>query len=659
MGILDCTGGNVIVSRQLVTSSRLIAAVVGVVLLSACSSAQAFTISAARGDSSRVYFATDESLLPSDTDGSVDIYERSGGALTLATIGGASCQPGCGNGDFDIGTAGGIHMTPDGIVFTTAESLLATDTDEAVDIYSRTDAGLELVSQGDSFSGDFDVELDSVSENGSVVVFTTSEQIAAADTDSSADLYRRLGNATSLLSQGNAPSNGDFDAGWATSTPDGSATFFLTRERVLPTEDTDDAIDLYRRRGSTTTLISQGPGGAGNGPFDVGDKVLTSDDGNRTVFTTFERLRDEKNKDEDEQVDIYMRFGNTTSMPSESSYHDPNEGDLPVELDALDPQANQVFMTTAQTMNEIDRDHTGPDVYEWFYEKTILESMNDLNDEYQPLNPEPRPVEFLRYLPGGLGIVIFSTDERLVPEDTDSSFDIYERINEPTDSTKIYTRGEGKTRLVSQGPNGFNGAFTPTLFTASRNGTRLFTSAERLAGADTDNAVDLYERNAGGGTRLLSAGQVNGNGPFDASPIGDAARPMFTTPEPLVPGDDDASPDLYERVDNHPRLLSSATPNPSAPLLTGSNPPSPSNVNNPALTGSSGGGATVEVFSGAGCSGTAIATGTAAEFASAGLPVSVVDNTTAEFSAKTVSDEGVPARARRPSPTRRTRHPGP
>jgi hypothetical protein len=65
------------VGRQVAFMARL-ATAAAIVLLLACSSAQAFSITAARGDDSRVYFATDEPLLPTDTDSSVDIYERTG-----------------------------------------------------------------------------------------------------------------------------------------------------------------------------------------------------------------------------------------------------------------------------------------------------------------------------------------------------------------------------------------------------------------------------------------------------------------------------------------------------------------------------------------------------------------------------------------------------
>ncbi len=597
-------------------------------LLGACSSALASTIAAAKGDASRVYFGTDEALLPADTDSTVDIYERAGGLLSLVSIGDAACRPGCGNGNFDVDLSGGLHLVSEGILFSTAESLVPADTDSAGTIYRRTEGGLELVSRG---QGEFDARFDSVSRDGSTVVFTTAEQLTPGDTDSSADVYERTGGSTVLVSQGES-FNGPFDAKWAVTTPDGSSVFFLTREQVLAL-DTDDAIDLYQRSGSTTTLISRGTVPA-NGEFDVGDVVMTSDDGARTVFTTSEPIFE---NDEDDQPDIYMRFGGTTTLVSDGSYN-PHEGEFPVLLDALDPRANQVVMSSDQVLNEEDRDHTGPDVFEWYYDKTILVSQGP----FQPFIQPPKTANFLRYSPGELGAVFFASDERLVSEDTDNSFDIYERQLGIPNQVNIYERSEGITKLVTQGPKNFNGPFVATLQQVTPDGNRiLFTTSERLVNEDTDSSVDLYERSRAQVTRLVSAGQVNGNGPFDVTAAGDGERPMFVTSEQLVPGDEDNAPDLYERAGQRTRLLSTARPDPTAPIIAGSSPGSPSNVDQPRLTGTAPAGSAVDIYAGAECGESPVASGSVAEFEGLGVTVTVPDNSASLFSARAVNDEGI------------------
>ena len=602
---------------------------VAILLACGCASAQAFTISAAKGDESRVYFATDEPMLPADTDSAVDIYERTGGTLSLVTIGDPACQPGCGNGDFDVDVSAGIHLIPDGIVFSTAEQLVPDDTDSSIDVYRRIEDGLELVTPGD---GDFDAVLDSISDDGSTVVFSTAEQLVPEDTDSSVDVYRRTDAATVLVSQGQT-FNGAFDATWAVTNPSASTTYFLTREQVLPA-DTDEAIDLYQRKGSVTTLFSRGVQPA-NGDFDIGDKVLTSDDGERTVFMTSEQLTED---DTDELADVYMRFGGTTTLVSNGSYN-PHEGEHPVtSLDALDPRANQVQFSTVQVLNEEDRDKTGPDIFEWYYGKTILVSQGP----FEPFVQNPEETEFLRYSPGGLGAVFFTSTGRLVSEDTDNSPDIYERQLGVPNQVHIYERSEGTTKLVSQGPKAFNGAAQATLQQISPDGNQVFfTSPERMVSEDTDSSIDLYERSRAAVTKLFSAGEINGNGAFDVTAMGDGARPMFATSEQLVPGDHDSAPDLYERAGGRARLLSTARPDPGAPALTGSNPPSPSNVNEPGLTGTADPGSAIDIFAGGECAGTPVASGIVGELESSGVKVSVADNATATFTARAVNDEGI------------------
>jgi hypothetical protein len=613
-------------------------ATLGIALVWGCAGAGASTIPWAAGDESRVYFATDAGLLPVDEDTSLDVYERADGELSLTTGGDPACQPGCGNGSFDVELEPAPRLAPGALLFSTAESLVAADEDDSVDIYRRSETGLELVSQGpEDFNGPFAAELQAVSQNGAAVSFTTSEPLVAADTDSSQDVYQRTGEATVLESQGPDGFNGAFDAEWATATADGSAVFFLTAEPALSL-DTDTSIDLYKRQEGATTLISTAVKPF-NGEFDVGGPVMTSDDGDCTVFVTAEPLGGTGiEQDEDQQSDIYLRCGGTTTLASGGSYTPPGQEEHPVELDAFNPHAKQVVFDAEQTLNYEDRDGSGPDVFEWYYGKTILVSQGPSQEYFPP----PESSEFLAFAPVGLGRVFFSTAEQLVAEDTDSSPDIYERELEYPDYLRPYSYVEGTTRLASASLKGVSGPFTPSFYAASANGSRvLFTTAEQLVSSDHDGSVDLYERFGAYTTRLLSAGQINGNGAFAASPRGNGERPLFTSTEQLVPGDTDLEPDLYERVSTRTQLVSTAMPEPSAPQLTGTDPASPSNVNSPSLKGTAEPGSTIDVFAGPTCAGEPIASGTAAEFGSAGLAVSVADNSTSEFSAHTVNADGI------------------
>ena len=69
----------------------------------------------------------------------------------------------------------------------------------------------------------------------------------------------------------------------------------------------------------------------------------------------------------------------------------------------------------------------------------------------------------------------------------------------------------------------------------------------------------------------------------------------------------------------------------SAPALTGTSPASPANDNSPVVVGSAPSGSTVNLFTTADCTGSPVASDSAANFASPGITVSVLDNTTTTF----------------------------
>lgn len=72
---------------------------------------------------------------------------------------------------------------------------------------------------------------------------------------------------------------------------------------------------------------------------------------------------------------------------------------------------------------------------------------------------------------------------------------------------------------------------------------------------------------------------------------------------------------------------------PSAPQLTSTDPSSPALSGTPRIRGTAEAGSTVRVYSGAGCTGTPVATGSAAELGSPGIRVDVPTGVTATFSA--------------------------
>ncbi len=555
-------------------------------------------------DGAHVYFTTEQSLLGLDTDSRVDLYQRSGGALGLSSQGPAGF-----NGPFDLDANPWFGFDSGAAIFATAEPLLSADTDSAIDIYRRLGGETTLASQGGSFNNPNDAHLFGATSDGKHVFFTTRDRLSGRDQDDALDLYRReQPDNTVWLSRGPAGVHAPIDV-----TPQGFETgdaitsTFTTSERLL-SSDTDNSIDLYERFQRITRLVSQGPNGF-NGVFDALGPVTQSRDASRLYFRTAEPL---VAADTDASADLYERSdGLTTTLISQG----PNgfNGAFAASPGRPSADGSRVLFTTAEQLVGADTDDW-PDIYERSGTTTTLVSQgpNGFNGSFAA-DLQGHSADATR--------AFFSTNEQLVAADTDASADIYERSG-------------ATTTLVSQGPSGFNGAFDATFEDVSADGARVvFTTSEPLVAADTDPAVDVYER-VGGTTILHSAGAVNGNGDFDATFGGFSPdQVVFTSNEQLISTDADLSTDVYARIGDTTRLISTPKPAPPAPSLSTA-PGSPANDNAPALRGTAEELSTVTLFAATECTGPALASVTAAQLASPGFTVNVADDSTTTFTAR-------------------------
>jgi hypothetical protein len=552
-------------------------------------------------DGAHVYFTTEQSLLGLDTDSAVDLYERSEGALLLASQG-----PNGFNGPFGVLPTDPFAFDTGASVFATAEPLTANDTDSAIDVYRRFDGETALASQGGSFNNPNDAQLFGATRDGKHVLFTTRDPLSGRDQDTAFDLYRREAPDTTVwLSRGPAGVHVPIDVTPQSFEIGNAITATFTTSEKLLSSDTDSSVDLYERLQRITRLVSQGPNGS-NGAFDALGPVTQSRDASRLYFRTAEQL---VAADTDNSVDLYERAaGATTTLVSQG----PNgfNGAFEVSFGRPSDDGSRVLFTTAEQLVAADTD-ASTDVYERAGTTTTLVSKgpNGFNGAF---DAELQAVIGER--------AVFTSAEQLDASDTDAEVDVYANA------------GPGPT-LVSQGPNGFNGSF-PATFEAADDPGVFFTTAERLVAADTDSSIDVYDSNVFTGTTLHSAGAVNGNGNFDAAFAGSAlGMALFTTDEQLIPTDTDTSADLYARSDGTTRLISTPKPDPSVPTL-GVSPSSPANDDTPVLRGAAEDLSTVSVFDNADCIGPARATASATDFASAGVEITVANDSTATFTAR-------------------------
>jgi Ca2+-binding RTX toxin-like protein len=241
----------------------------------------AFTVfnSDRSSDASAVLFATDETMVPADTDDLRDVYLRSNGQTALVSIG-TTTSP-VGGGDL---SADGTH-----VVFTTNESLDAADTDADDDLYQWTGGHVSLVSTGPQTPGGLSLR-NTQSEDGSRVVFTSEEPLVPQDTDTGFGVYQRLAGQTTLLTPG-TPEFAEI-TGWSS---DATRIFFETDDAALP-GDTDSSTDVYESQGGQLTLLS--PGSA---ELPVQTLYVTPN-GGHVYFRTAESL---SAADTDDQLDGY------------------------------------------------------------------------------------------------------------------------------------------------------------------------------------------------------------------------------------------------------------------------------------------------------------------------------------------------------------------
>ena len=209
----------------------------------------------------RAFISTAESLVAADTDSSLDLYERTGSGTTLLTTGTQRRErrlPG------ELRSRGGGR--PD--------RLLPDGGETGGGRHGRLPGRLParghqpqtlLVRARLAATAPMDAYLVGATENGDRVFIATREALVSSDTDSSLDIYQRSGGVVTLISTGPDGGNGAPGAELI----DISTTARRSCSRPpspwslpIPTP----MQDVYERSGGTTTLVSTGPSGGERQP---------------------------------------------------------------------------------------------------------------------------------------------------------------------------------------------------------------------------------------------------------------------------------------------------------------------------------------------------------------------------------------------------------
>ncbi len=340
--------------------------------------------------------------------------------------------------------------------------------------------------------------------------------------------------APTRISTGAINGNGAESALHAGNSADGTKAWFISEEQLAST-DTDTLNDIYERAGGVTTQISVGPNGD-DGQYVSGWKGA-SEDGSHVFFQTNEPLV-ASDTDADCGIgdvatgpcyDVYEYFNGTTTLVSGGA-----NGTFHVSYRGASADGTRVFFRTVEHLSGSDTDSDG-DIYQRFNGTTTLVTTG----------PSGGNGAFESHWRGASQDgtrVFFDTAESLVAADTDSSADTYERSG-------------STTTLLSTGPAGGNGSFDASFRGSSKDGSHVFIeTAEHLVAADTDSAIDVYDR-SGGTTTLISTGNGSGDSLFEGTSDG-GTRVFFTTTDQLSGSDTDSQRDAYERSSGTSTLLS-------------------------------------------------------------------------------------------------------
>jgi hypothetical protein len=439
---------------------------------------------AASPDGSRVVFTTEDPLVPEDESRySIDVYELLNGRTTRLLTPDPAGATFVSNSSYLKGLShdGGRVIIQTGHAYTPLD---VETTPYPEDLYVLEGGVWSLVTPEPA--GPLPI-LAGYSEDARHVYFETSAGLAPNDTDADFDLYEWNDGTARIVSTGptertTPPDRPNFSyngPGIFGAATEDGSQVYFNYNDELTPDADSELSTLYLRRNASTTEWIQLPGSEGGGVKAV------SPDGSRLIVATFGQIDP---FDTDNQADLYVRGpgGEFTLLSRGPAAGNGNGPECGISTDC----------------------------------SARYEGMSRSGDR-----------------------VFFSTFERLVGEDIDTTFDIYERFGS---TTTLVTPGtedqQGSGRFVR----------APQFEGVSGDGTQVaFSTWSQLVPADKDSRPDIYVR-SGGDTHLISTGPAVREAKFDpvfADFVDSGDNVIFWTRQPLVPADNDESGDIYQRID--------------------------------------------------------------------------------------------------------------
>lgn len=347
-------------------------------------------------DNDEIYFESNAGLVPSDTDGTTDIY-----AMTFTGVR-RIVTPNT------HGVLRSLGVSQDGtkVWVSTNAALLPSDTDSDTDYYEFVDGTARHLTAEDHHGSSTVTDFFTTSD-GQLVGWTTNEPMLELDTDSVADIYTRDTSGVIELRTPNTPNAVTSVVGDPLRT---DHVVGLTTSALVSADVDDSRVDLYSFSddGTATGLTT-----SGNGAFDVSFVVARAE---HVLVRTSDLLQGTgANGTAPYLYTVNLRLDEARFVAADASQlAEPRLTD-----------SGRVFVATDASKSAGDGD-AHFDVYQVAEGQfTLISDLASTSDVFAPFAWDER--------------VLLSTTSALVSDDTDTALDVYER------------RQNGTTRLVDSG----------------------------------------------------------------------------------------------------------------------------------------------------------------------------------------------------------------
>jgi hypothetical protein len=372
-------------------------------------------------DGAHVFVTTNLSLSPEDTDAvGIDVFDISAGRAALISTGPLD------GADKGFPFFAGSSPSGQRTFFEAFGPVTTQDADSCYDLYERAAGQTALVAPDPAPPPAYPVcdavRFGGVSADGTHLFFTSGAELEAGD-ERAEDIYQRVGGTFTRLTTYPEPEGTCVDlVKFADASSDGGTVLFTTNFPVTA-EDTDSAVDVYKRRpDGTFVLVSRGSdGGSGQCGFGGDRAIALSADGSLAIFETTARLSP---ADADSSNDLYSADDSgaielISTGPADASVDGRANNIFPDWLALASDDARRVAFETHHRLVAADRD-AAIDVYARAGGQTELISAG------RPGTPVSGNAELLALSADG-GAIVFATREPLVPRDLDRDRDIYLR----------------------------------------------------------------------------------------------------------------------------------------------------------------------------------------------------------------------------------------